>query len=571
MRAVQPDRSVLSVVALRIAWGVSAGAASVSILTLLDALTVRSTPVPALPEILLLTLLGSVPKFTFGAYFSLFANYRYLLFLPLGFLLIWPRTRRVSWAVLGAAVFLVAAWIAALACATAYALDRSTVLLPGMVAVPVTALLCAWRRWRLASTLLLCSGLALGTLFAQAFYAFPFQDDYPRLVHPIWGFAPPVATSLIALLLLTWVRRPRPSGAWLRNAVCQWGLMTCGIASAMAFGAEWRGMREREPDPPGARFLDDWAYDVHVTGDPPQLVWTDRRKIHVLTDPYGDRHERYTVDDDEAYYVERIWSSPTGGFYIQGDRKLDWWQTPAPGSRLSYRPAARYRFPEWLNADSSTTWTIGEDPMTRRLFTVGEYYSRYAVIDRDSGDLVGHGNISNALWPFWHFTASPDNRALYMTSALDDGALYEMNLDTLAVQRKARHLYVYKAALDAQQDLLWGIRPLTGEVVAIDTRTYQMRHRVPVQFGLRDLQRDPDSGDIYACSEIFGDVFRVDSRTLAVARVGWCGRLCRGLFVDSARHTLWVATRDGICRIPIRAASPTGEAVSAAAAHGIVN
>jgi len=570
MHPVQPDRSVLSVIALRIAWGASAGAAAVSILTLLDALAVRSTPAPALPEILLLSLLGSVPKFTFGTYFWLFTNDRYLLLLPLGFFLFWPRTRRVSWAVLGAVLFVVAAWIAAMACATAYALDRSAGLWSGLVAVPVTALICSWRRWRLTSTVVLVGGLALGTLCAQAFYAFPFQDAYPRLVHPIWGFAPPVATSLIALSVLTWVRRPRSSGTSWQNTVRQWGLMTCGIASVIAFGAEWQGMREREPSG-GARFLDDWAYDVHITGDPPQLVWTDRSKIHVLTDPYGDRHERYTVDDDEAYYVERIWRSPTDGFYIQGDRKLNWWPTPAPGSRLSYRPAARYRFPEWLNAHSSTTWTIGEDPKTRRLFTVGEYYSRYAVIDRDSGDLVGHGNISNALWPFWHFTASPANRALYITSALDDGALYEMNLDTLAVQRKARHLYIYKAALDEQQGLLWGIRPLTGEVVAIDTRTYQIRYRVPVQFGLRDMQRDRDSGDIYTCSEIFGDVFRVDSRTLGVSRIGWCGRLCRGLFVDSERQTLWVATRDGICRMPIRSASRTDDEVSATAPHGVVN
>ena len=70
--------------------------------------------------------------------------------------------------------------------------------------------------------------------------------------------------------------------------------------------------------------------------------------------------------------------------------------------------------------------------------------------------------------------------------------------------------------------------------MAIDTRTYEMRHRVSVQFGLRDLQRDPDSGDLYTCSEIFGDVFRIDRHTLRSSRVGWCGRLCRGLYVDSA-------------------------------------
>ena len=466
---------------------------------------------------------------------------------------------------IGGTVFLVAAWAAAMACALAYAMAGSAGLLPAFIAVPLTAALCAWRRWRFASTLVLAAGLGLGTAFAQGFYAFPFQDHFAHMVSPLWGFVPPVVVALVAAVALTFARRPGPSAASWREAMRHWGLITCGTASALAFAVEWQGARERQAVPAHARLLDDWAYDVHITGDPPQLVWTDRTKIHVLTDPYGDRHERYTLDDDEAYYVERIWGSPTGGFYIQGDRKLDWWQTPAPGVQLSYRPSARYRFPPWLNEDSSTTWTIAEDPPTRRLITVGEYFSHYVVFDRDSGDLVRQGTISSALWPFWHFTANPADRVVYMTSALDDGALYEMNLDTFAVQRRATNLYIYKAALDPEHGLLWGIRPLTGEVVAVDTRTYEMRHRVSVQFGLRDLQRDPDTGDLYTCSEIFGDVYRIDRHTLRSSRVGWCGRLCRGLYVDSARQTLWVATRDGICRFPIgpRSSADDGRRASA--------
>jgi len=138
---------------------------------------------------------------------------------------------------------------------------------------------------------------------------------------------------------------------------------------------------------------------------------------------------------------------------------------------------------------------------------------------------------------------------IYVTSALDDGGLYEMGLDSLEVTRKAASLYLYETAVDPARNLLWGVRPLTGEVVAVDTDTYELSHRIPVQFGLRDLQRDRRSGDLYTCSEFFGDIFRIDGRTLRVSRIGWCGRLCRDMYLDEARHTLWVATRDGICQI----------------------
>jgi hypothetical protein len=332
----------------------------------------------------------------------------------------------------------------------------------------------------------------------------------------------------------------------------------CVLACIVFVGTELRGVQARAADPAGSRILDDWAYDVFITGDPPQLVWTDRKHVQVLTNPYGDTHERYRVDEGSSYYVERIWGSPTGGFYIQGADKLEWWAEPEGGGRLADRPASRYRLPPELRADSSTTWTIVEDPATRRLFTIGEYFSTWAVLDRDSGALLGHGKLSNAVWPFWHFTGDPAARVLYATSALDDGGLYEMNLDTFAIERKARHLYLYETILDPAAHLLWGVRPLTGEVVAVDTRTWDMRHRVPVQFGLRDLQRDPRSGDLYTCSEIFGDVFRIDGRTLQTERLGWCGRLCRSMHLDWRRDGLWVATRDGICRLDVRRAADAG-------------
>jgi hypothetical protein len=197
-------------------------------------------------------------------------------------------------------------------------------------------------------------------------------------------------------------------------------------------------------------------------------------------------------------------------------------------------------------------WTIAEDPVRRKLFTASEYFSHYAVIDQDGGGLTTPGTISNSTWPFWHFTADPARRVLYATSALYDGALHEMDLDSYRFRRTATDLYLYETILDAERHLLWGVRPITGEVIAVDTRSYELRHRIPVQFGMRDLQRDSTSGDMYTCSEFFGDVFRIDGQTLSPTRIGWCGRLCRGMFLDAERNMLWVATRDGVCRVPTR-------------------
>src|SRR5262249_39688559 len=158
---------------------------------------------------------------------------------------------------------------------------------------------------------------------------------------------------------------------------------------------------------------------------------------------------------------------------------------PKSGERISYRPAARYRLEPWLrdgNTDSSTVWTVAEDPVRRTLFTASEYFSHYAMIARDGGALTALGTISNSTWPFWHFTADPANRVLYATSALYDGALHEMNLDSFTFTRRATDLYLYETILDPVQHLLWGVRPITGEVIALDTNTYELRHRIPVQF-----------------------------------------------------------------------------------------
>ena len=82
MRAVRIGGSPLSLIAVGIGAGASVGAASIVAVASIDALTGRSAPLPSIPETLLVTLLGSVPKFTFGLYFRWYANHHYLFFCP---------------------------------------------------------------------------------------------------------------------------------------------------------------------------------------------------------------------------------------------------------------------------------------------------------------------------------------------------------------------------------------------------------------------------------------------------------------------------------------------------------
>ncbi len=547
LRASAPSETRRPTVDGALTLGACAGAAAATAVVWLYALADPTTSRLTWPDVLLVTLLGSVPEFTFRPAF-LVARHGTVLLAGLALVLVWRRSRAVALTGARVAVFAAAAWVAAMACATAYALDHAAGLLPAIVAAPFAAGLPRWRRWRNGIAVVLAGGCALGALCAQSFFTFPFQDDFKDFVSPVWGIVPPVVLALIGATWLTFGRTPRPAGAPRPSAAQLWAMLTCSLASAVLVAAELRGVRVRPPEPAGSRVVGDWGYDVHVTGEPPQLVWTDRKRINVMADPYGARADRYTVDDDMAYYVERIWPSPTGGFYMQGIDKLEWWPAPVD-ARLAYRPAWRWDLPPSLRADSSTTWTIAEDPPTGRLFTVGEYFSRYVVIDRATSAPVADGTFSRAVWPFWSFTTDVPNRVLYVTSGLDDGGLYRMSLDTLALTRTASSLYLYETVLDPERQLLWGVRPLTGEVVAVDTATNELRHRVAVEFGLRDLQRDRSSGDLYTCSEFFGDVFRIDGTTHAVSRIGWCGRLCRDMYLDEPRHTLWVATRDGICRL----------------------
>lgn len=522
-----------------------AGSGAAFLLVCAYAVASRDPRWVAVPERLFLTLFGSAPRVALGVALSLVKHPGWFAPPILALLMVFRRTRPIGLAALGATLALATAWLAAFIIAFAYTLHHTLGLACAVLAV-IPAVACAWwRRCPVISVAILALGFSVGMTLSG-----PLNHDGAVWIPVLNVFIPFASGSLAVAGFVAWLaaKRAAPPPVTVHRLMQMWGLWAICAGSATVVGiAAWE-LRVRER--PAIRVLDEWAYDLYVTGEPPQLVWTNRERVQVLTDPYGTTHERYVIDENsKAEYPQRIWPSPTDGFYVQGMYSVGWWKTPLGGAPIAKQPAAQFRN-EAMMKDGSV-WVFAEDPATRRAFTISEWRSQYAVLSLDTGDVVAKGSLSSALWPAWYVAPDLGRRLLYVSSAMDDGGLYQVDLDSLAITRKASELNLYEIVFDRERNLLWGARPLTGEVVGVDIRTFEVVHRILTGPGARDLQRDPSTGDLYTCSFLYGDVYRVEAATQKASKIGWCGRLCRNLFLDTQRDTLWVGTRDAICRIPI--------------------
>ncbi|MBI3784762.1 MAG: hypothetical protein HY270_15320 [Deltaproteobacteria bacterium] len=494
----------------------------------------------SIPERILLEVLGSGPRVLVGTFDFFVVHHGYVWLLVTAVLLAWRRTRPITVGLVDTLLVIIPAWLSAMVCFFGYVMDHSW----GALCFPL-ALLPAFYLWRcrrlpILSMILLACGLCLGLTIGV-----PMQHDVPEIVSPLHRFVPTALVSLLGSWLVA-LRTTPASSVSASRALRMWGLSVVCAASLVTVGVTTARLRPRGAPP--ERILNHWTYDLHLVGQPAELLWTDREQIHVLTNPYGEAHESYVIGAADLRYPQRIWESPTNGFYVQLLGGLGWWKSPAPGQRIAPLPAAELRH-DLLHKGSP--WAFAEDPATGNVFTVSEWKSHYVVMNRDTGAAGSSGDLSAAYWGVWHFTPDLRSRLIYVSSAMEDGGLYEWNLDSLALTQRASTLDVYETVLDSQHHVLWGARPLTGEVIGVDTSSYRVLYRIVTGFGARDLQRDPGSGALYTCS-LYGDVFRVDATTQSAERIAWCGRLCRNLFLDPAHKTLWAATDDGICRIALR-------------------
>lgn len=476
----------------------------------------------------------------------LFEPLDYLIFrrgylgLPLvAALLLWRPTRRITLAALSLLFMVETGRVVALACCSLYVMSPTL----GLLAAPVAALsalaLTWWRRWPVVSIVVLAVGMCIGALLGII-----FQHDTPAIVSPLQRFVP----TLLLTLLIAWLIARRVTEVPCSNSarfVRMWGLVSLCVSCAMIVGLVSSWLRPRGSV--AGRLPAHSSYDVFVTEEPPALLWTDTEDVHVLTDPYGETHDRYVLDRANHRTPQRFWVSAAGGFYMQMQYTVGWWKRPSDGARLSPEPAVEYRHPAW---NDGSPGALVEDPLTGAVFIVNQWGSHYAVMDRDSGTTRQQGYLSSALLGAWHSTPVLDSRIAYIASALGDGGMYELDLDSLRITRRAAALHVYEIALDPERRLLWAARPVTGDVIGIDRETFAVVRRFRTGFGSRDLQRDATSGRLYTCS-LPGDVYEIDVETETVRNLGWCGRICRNLFLDGPRKTLWAATDDGICRFTL--------------------
>lgn len=517
------------------AGGACVGVGVGSLLNLLDWAARHGFGDVALPETLRLKLLGSFFRILFSGVQGVSWRGGAALVIVAA-LLVWRRARPIAAGACGAVA---GAWIAVMACASAYALDPAIGLVPAPAALVVAALLARSRTWSVTASLILTAGILVGFFCAENLLL--VRPEVTGGINPLYGFVPPVVVAVVAALLVA-RRKPDDPMGFARRLTLLWGVSAVGLCVTFSVALEAFRVRIRPPEPSATRVVNEFAYDVRIEGEPPAVLWTNRKRVQVLENAYGNTHRRYSLDD-AAGFSERFWSSLNGGFYIQGGRNIGWWN-PVPGEQpIPTRPSSSFSEPDWVPA------VFVEDPLSRRNLVVSEWFSQYAVVDRDSGAVVARGVLSDAIWSWPYGTVDPSARMAFISTGMDDGQLYEFDFDSLRITRTAPNLYLYETVLDPAAGLLWGTRPFTGELLGVDTRTLEVRHRIPVEPTVRDIQRDADTGDLFTCSFLSGDVFRVDRQTLVASKIGWCGRFCRNLFLDSRHRTLWVATVDGLCRI----------------------
>lgn len=538
--------------------GAAAGAGLMALANLLEWAGRRGIGNIALFELPRLRLSGWAPEILLQTATSLVSGHGQLALGILILLWVVRWTRPIARVVTAAAVALIAAWIAALATAMAFLLQPSAALLLVLLALLPAVLLARAKGWNVTAMVVLSAGLALGTFGAQvpviASYGIVAPDgDSERVFSPLYGFLPLAIPALAGAWLVS--RTGSVSAAGLVRRIGRfWGLCVVCLSTTFAVAVEVTQLRAGPAEPSGVRVLNEFAFDVYVTGEPPALLWTDRRRVQVLENAYGETHRRRVLDDEGlSGLVERITPSFDGGFYIAVDEGggIGWWKPVPPHEPIPDAPSGGWlQEPDWVRLGMAQL-ELAADPVARRLLVLSQIRSRYAVLDRDTNSVASTGVFSDALLGASTPTADPAGRAALLPSLGKDGATSEFDFESLQITRRASNHYLMEIAVDPSGELLWGTRPLTGELLGVDRHTFQIRHRIPIEPTLRPVVQDPETGTLYTCSFLFGGIFRVDRLTLEASKIGWCGRLCRRLRWDARHASLWVATADGVCRIPV--------------------
>ena len=537
--------------------GTAVGSAIAFVSNLIDWITRHGRGPVGLAEKARLTLLGTVVPTLAAMKTFVFSRWGPLSLVILVTFSVFRRTRRAGTTVACCGLAALSAYGAAVAGELSYALQPILGLLSLVLAPLAGALFSRTPRWTIEAMLVLTAGLALGVLASQQ--VFVVQSSVGHVLQPFPAFLCFSGLSVIAARIVLRFQKTRHGGFGLRFLRMS-GLSAACFCAVFSVAYESYQLRPRVPSPATKFVLEGPAYDVHLIGDRPDVVWTNRDYTQVLQDAYGTTHRRYSLEQEQkdpgdVHKAERIWPS-VDGFYVQFEPLVGFWSV-APGQSIPVQATQWQQFPDMgpetpqYEKETPETAAFVEDPLTRRFLAVTEWYSHYAIVDRASHAVKARGSFSNALWPWWSATVDPSARLAYVSTALEGGWLYEFDLDLLRVVRKAPNVFFYETAIDSKAGMLWGVRPLCGDLVGLDARTLEFRHRIPVESTVRDIELDQSTGDLYTCSFLSGNVYRVDRDVLRASQIGWCGRMCRNLFLDSRRKVLWVASVEGVCQIDL--------------------
>lgn len=400
-----------------------------------------------------------------------------------------------------------------------------------------------WGRLRAARAVVHCA-LALFTWHAASCAAL-----YAATLDPAGVL--PFTAALVAVVALRAIMERRglglgrsPSARALRRlggpAAAALGV---GVVASTLAGQEREARSRTRED---LRFAPDAAYDAIVVGAPPALVFTNQEEARIARAPYADDYAGSEPLIPGIYAERLIPSADPGVFYLA---------ISAGGvRRISLAP--KLEVTTFEASESLWTASLAEDPVAARLFVLNEWEGRGSIFSLDGREGTRAIDLSSHTWTVPWITVDASSRRAYVTSMLDDGGLRLLDLDTLEVRRSNARMFLYQSVVDHERGLLWATRPLPGEIVGVDLDTLEVRVRIPLAPGTRDVVFDPERRQLFVNTYPFGDLFRIDAATDSVLEVSGCGWRCRSLYLDAPRRTLWAASLGGIYRFPVDRAIP---------------
>jgi hypothetical protein len=314
----------------------------------------------------------------------------------------------------------------------------------------------------------------------------------------------------------------------------RWAVVPLVVCDLLFVVIAWRAHVADVKKAPAA-FSSAPAYDVRIAGG--ALYFTDQEHLWQIAAPYSPAPSPpQMVELRTPGMPERM---------IAGDDALFVAVSAGGALRIGDGTRRAFQADEVLNA----AW-LSLDPARRRLFVLAEWSGLFAAFPLDGG-APAWLQVFDARWPWPSLYCDVAARRGYATSAFLDGSLAVIDLDTLQIIDRRPRQFFYVSAGDPDHHLLWAVRALPGELVAVDERTLEIRRRVPLRTGARGLAFDSHARQLFVSTYPFGDLFRVDADSGRVLEAGACGWRCRSLFFDEDRRTLWAASQEGIFRFRV--------------------